>query len=339
MDLECYDRCLKLLKFALNCLKWKLKCWGHLLPPSCLQSCLSVLVLPVGVCTYVYGLEMAAELKRGLFRRWGTRPVLVGWSLPSPSLHLWRPGSALSGVGNWIQMCCFLLPHLWALVLDGCVLISQHSKRKGRGLIHPSYWSSNILEWRLVLIPSFVSLLPVAPPLLPSFWGFFLCVFLHALCRYVTILCLSLWNSVLFIFPYLAVLQNTLVVLPVILLVAFLCYRWLLPLCFWLTLWQDRSTGQVLFLPPAMLGLAVFPLCGSRDLAGSVAQWALRGWVPAWDLLGEPMSYNHSGKRSITADIDLIHGENRKGRNSNQVGSAALPLHGRKSAHRKYSEE
>lgn len=61
------------------------------------------------IAVYVYELKMAAELKRGLFRRCGTMSVLLGWSLPSPSLSLWRPGFSLSSVGNWSQ-CVLLLP-------------------------------------------------------------------------------------------------------------------------------------------------------------------------------------------------------------------------------------
>lgn len=51
-------------------------------------------------------------------------------------------------------------------------------------------------------------------------------------------------------------------------------------------------------------------------------------WVSAnYDLLRESISYNHSGKRSIIADIDLMHRENWKGRNKNRIENIAFPLH------------
>lgn len=50
-------------------------------------------------------------------------------------------------------------------------------------------------------------------------------------------------------------------------------------------------------------------------------------WSVQTEKLGESISYNRSGKRSIITDIDLMHKENQKGRNKNRMEDGMLPLH------------
>lgn len=195
------------------------------------------------------------------------------------------------------------------------------------------------MEWGLVQIPS-LAFPACHTTFVIIFLRFFMCFPICGLCKHITVLCLSLWSIVLLMLLCLAVLQNTSMLSPVLLLVAFLCYKntgCFLSIFDWCCGRTGSWAGPILH--QQCLGLAVFPLCSSREPAGSVARWALRSWVPTWDLLGESISYNHSGKRSIIADIDLMHRENRKGRNNNQMESTARPLHGWKSARSKCFEE
>lgn len=50
-------------------------------------------------------------------------------------------------------------------------------------------------------------------------------------------------------------------------------------------------------------------------------------WSVQTEKLGESISYNRSGKRSIITDIDLMHKENQKGRNKSRMEDGMLPLH------------
>lgn len=95
-----------------------------------------------------------------------------------------------------------------------------------------------------------------------------------------------------------------------------------------------QEHGQLLFLLPVVLGLCWITLLWLQWADHIVGEWAQCGWVQT-DLLGESISYNHSGKRSIIADIDLMHRENQKGRNKNRMENTALPLRTRKCACKK----
>lgn len=224
---------------------------------------------------------MAAELKMGLFRRWGTRPVLLGcgcwwwqWSLPSLSLGLWRPGSALSGVGNLIQSV-LLFPSSSSLTRPWWFCLYQPPPQKEReGTLFPCPIGCLIYGMR-TSSDSITRL---------SCLSYHLCYhlsevfYVFSYMWFVQTHHCSLFESLEHHVTHVAVLSSVTKYFCVVTSftiggIPVLQKHWLFPLHFWLTLWRDRSMG--------------------RSCAGTSSAWA---WLYSPDVA--------PGSR-----LDLWHGE------------------------------
>lgn len=140
------------------------------------------------------------------------------------------------------------------------VLSLSASSPKGNLPYLPVLYVIWFMEWGLVQIPS-LAFPACHTTFVIIFLRFFMCFPICGLCKHITILYLSLWSVMLFMLLCLAVLQNTSVLSPVLLLVAFLCYRntgYFLSIFDWRCGGTGAWAGPV--LAPAVLGLGCIPL-------------------------------------------------------------------------------